>query len=97
LVDFGIAKFYRNLSEHVELKEGRPFIGTRRYASLAAHRGEEIGRKDDLESLGFVLIYLLKGRNIRFLIKKRTPSLVASCRSRKIRQINASFCLETIS
>lgn len=42
-------------------KEHKPFIGTTRYASIAAHKGHELGRKDDLESMMYVLIFLLRG------------------------------------
>lgn len=42
-------------------KEGRSFVGTTRYASIAAHKGYEIGRKDDLESIIYIDILLLKG------------------------------------
>jgi len=42
-------------------RENKPFIGTTRYASIAAHKGHEISRKDDIESLFFVLLYFLKG------------------------------------
>lgn len=60
LVDFGLARKYKNyLPEKPQPKE---FVGTKRYASIAAHQGLEQGRKDDLESLGYMLVYLLKGR-----------------------------------
>ena len=42
-------------------KEGRPFVGTTRYASIAAHKGQELGRKDDVEGLLYVLLLLYKG------------------------------------
>lgn len=37
-------------------KDNKPFLGTSRYASIAAHKGYELSRKDDLESLGYVLM-----------------------------------------
>ena len=62
LLDFGISKVYKDDNgRHIPFREGKPFIGTTRYASVAAHRGIEISRKDDLESLGFVSVFLLKG------------------------------------
>ena len=62
LIDFGIAKNFMNEEgHHIKLKDGKPFIGTTRYASAAAHLGKELCRKDDLESLGYVLVFLLKG------------------------------------
>jgi hypothetical protein len=39
----------------------KSFIGTARYSSIAAHKGYELGRKDDLESLFYVIIYFIKG------------------------------------
>ncbi|CAK65618.1 unnamed protein product (macronuclear) [Paramecium tetraurelia] len=62
LVDFGISKFYRDKrGRHINFSENKPFLGTSRYASLGAHKGQEQSRRDDLESLGYVLVYLLKG------------------------------------
>lgn len=62
LLDFGISKVFRdNYGRHIPWRENKSFIGTARYASLAAHEGFETSRKDDLESLGYVLLFLLKG------------------------------------
>ena len=62
LVDFGISKFFKDsLGRHLKFSEGKKFVGTCRYSSLAAHKGKEIGRKDDLENLGYVLVYLFNG------------------------------------
>ncbi|CAD8136997.1 unnamed protein product [Paramecium octaurelia] len=58
LIDFGIAK---NLESNKKTKEKVSFIGTTRYASLAAHIGKEQNKKDDLESLGYIIIYFLNG------------------------------------
>lgn len=63
IVDFGIGKYYKNSKgEHIPLNTKKSFIGTTRYAPISAHQGYELCCKDDLESLGYVLIYLAKGR-----------------------------------
>lgn len=65
LVDLGLATKWRDTSsgQHVEYDQ-RPdmFRGTVRYASAHAHLGRTASRRDDLESLAYTLIFLLKGR-----------------------------------
>ena len=47
LCDFGISKLYFDKGRHTDYKVGKPFIGTVRFASEAAHKGFEVSRKDD--------------------------------------------------
>lgn len=60
LIDFGISGIYNGKTTCSRKAHGSEFIGTPRYASLAAHDGEVIRFKDDLESLLYVLIYVGK-------------------------------------
>ena len=61
LVDFGISKIFKEGNKHISFKDKKPFIGTTRYASVAAHKGHETSRKDDLESMMYIILYLYKG------------------------------------
>jgi len=62
-IDFGLAKGYlkKDSNDHIDFKDGNRFCGTARYASISAHIGHEQSRKDDLESIGYILIYLFRG------------------------------------
>ncbi|CAD8065708.1 unnamed protein product [Paramecium sonneborni] len=62
LVDFGVSKSILDKGRHIPFKDRKSFIGTTRYASIAAHKGFEISRKDDLESMMYVIIYLILGK-----------------------------------
>ena len=63
LIDYGLAKKFRDnrTRQHIAYREGKNLTGTSRYASINGHLGIEQSRRDDMESLGYVLMYFNLG------------------------------------
>ena len=64
LIDYGLAIKFKNTTtgEHIHFGRQKNLTGTARYASLNAHLGFDQSRRDDLEGLGYVISYFLKGQ-----------------------------------
>jgi len=61
LIDYGLCRRYRDKSnQHIAYRENRNLTGTARYVSINTHLGIEQSRRDDLESIGYVIIYFMK-------------------------------------
>ncbi len=64
LIDFGLSKRYKDKAtgQHIPYRENKDLVGTVRYASINAHLGIEQSRRDDIEGIGYVLVYFYLGR-----------------------------------
>lgn len=97
VIDYGLARRYcqinmsTNQVEHVKRVKMQSFTGTARYASIGAQQQFTTSRKDDLESLGYMLVYFLKGRlPWQHVPRPGANSITAKQRKERILEIKLS-------
>lgn len=61
LIDFGFCKKFIGDNGHIKIKQTNGKIGSKNYMSINSHNSLELSRRDDLESLGYMLLYLYNG------------------------------------
>jgi serine/threonine protein kinase len=76
LIDFGMCKCYQHNRKHIECKKLTKIIGTPNFVSLNIHNGNEPSRRDDIESIVYILIYLLFG-NLKWDKEERIENIMS--------------------
>ena len=94
IIDYGLAKAYvdSETKKHIPYKDKKNLTGTARYASINTHLGVEQSRRDDLEGVGYVLMYFNRGslpwQGLRASTRKK--------RYRRIREVKATTSVEVL-
>ena len=97
IIDFGLAKKYRSdRGNHVKFSITKHIAGTPRFCSINAMRGVEQSRKDDLESLSYLILYFLRGslpwQGLKITSKsKRFKTITNIKKSAKLEELCENF------
>ena len=91
---FCLAKRYRDprTELHIPYKEGKNLIGTARHASINIHLGIEQARRDDIEALGYILVYFMRWN----LSWQGLKAITMKEKYEKIKEKKISTSLETL-
>ncbi|CDW87861.1 casein kinase [Stylonychia lemnae] len=92
VVDYGLSKRYfsSQTNQHIPFQTNKGLVGTARYASIHAHMGEELSRRDDMEALGNALLYFFLGQ----LPWQNLQGTTNSDKYRKIKQVKCGISLD---
>ena len=67
ILDFGLSFEYISKDQHIQEQAGQSFKGTLHYASIKNHQRYNMSRKDDLEGIGYTILYLLTNGHYKWL------------------------------
>jgi len=67
IIDFGLSKQYMNQGIHIRFRGHKDLTGTARYVSSNTHKGFEQSRRDDIESLGNVFLFMLLNQKLPWI------------------------------
>jgi serine/threonine protein kinase len=91
ILDFGLSKiFYSEDTGHIAPREGKSLLGDMMYASIANHEGKEQSRRDDLESILYMVIHLMAG-SLPWTSVVVNKNMSSAIKSKKILQMKAHF------
>ena len=62
IIDFGLAKLYMKNGQHIKFREKKHTKGNRVFISINIHSKIQTSRRDDIESLGYNMIFFMKGK-----------------------------------
>ena len=103
LIDFGLSKLVTGEKKNLNLipvKKEKIVIGTVRYISLNTHLGNEQCKKDDLESLAYIMVYFIKGelpwQNIKAKSRKEKYSKIYQMKKKTVPNELTNFLPEEI-
>mmetsp|Transcript_6288 Transcript_6288/g.10672 ORF Transcript_6288/g.10672 Transcript_6288/m.10672 type:complete len:99 (+) Transcript_6288:279-575(+) len=90
IIDFGLAKNFIDprKARHISFRPKSKFVGTASFSSLNSHKMFEQSRRDDIESLGNVMIYMRTGK-LPWL-KKLKPNITRMERFKQIKNLKIS-------
>ena len=94
IIDFGLSKKYRSsrTGKHISFSKNNKFYGTLNFSSLNAMKGYQMSRRDDMISIGYMLIYLIKGKLPWSILEKGKLERFQKILSIKSNTTNEELC-----
>jgi len=92
IIDFGFCKSFIKGSKHIEERKTKNLIGSQMYASINAHNLTELSRRDDLESLGYMLLYFYLG-SLSWQTDTKTDFEIVKAKQDIVNEINIPIIL----